>query len=64
MSSEFAPPYDGHVLLNAMFGFGIVSLAGAEEQIAWEAHIGGFLFGLFCFGFFDRQPHAAPPQAV
>jgi membrane associated rhomboid family serine protease len=49
------------VLLNAIFGFGIVSLAGAEGQIAWEAHIGGFLFGLFCFGFFDRETSPAPP---
>jgi membrane associated rhomboid family serine protease len=49
------------VLLNAMFGFGIVSLAGAEGQIAWEAHIGGFLFGLFCFGFFDRKRSPAAP---
>ena len=27
---------------------------GATEAIAWEAHIGGFLFGLATFGFFDR----------
>jgi len=27
---------------------------GATELIAWEAHIGGFLFGLVTFGFFDR----------
>lgn len=50
------------VLLNALFGFGIVTLAGAEGQIAWEAHIGGFLFGLFCFGFFDRETSPAAPQ--
>lgn len=27
---------------------------GATEMIAWEAHIGGFFFGLLTFGFFDR----------
>jgi membrane associated rhomboid family serine protease len=42
--------------LNALFGFGIISLAGAEGEIAWEAHIGGFLFGLLAFGFFDARP--------
>ena len=52
------------VLLNAIFGFGVVSLAGAEGQIAWEAHIGGFLFGLFCFGFFDRETHPVSPLAA
>lgn len=32
--------------------------------IAWEAHLGGFLFGLFAFGFFDRpllSPQPTPP---
>jgi membrane associated rhomboid family serine protease len=52
------------VLLNAFFGFGGVSIAGAGGQIAWEAHIGGFLFGLLCFGFFDRKPSPAAPRAA
>ncbi|MEZ5855058.1 MAG: rhomboid family intramembrane serine protease [Hyphomicrobiaceae bacterium] len=26
--------------------------------IAWEAHLGGFAFGLLTFGLFDRQPSA------
>ena len=41
------------VILNVVFGQGLVSIAGSEGEIAWEAHIGGFLFGLLCFGFFD-----------
>jgi membrane associated rhomboid family serine protease len=41
------------VALNLIFGLGAVSIAGAEGSIAWEAHIGGFLFGLLSFGFFD-----------
>lgn len=28
--------------------------AGASEAVAWEAHIGGFLFGLLTFGAFDH----------
>ena len=43
------------VVLNVVFGVGVVSIAGTEGDIAWEAHIGGFLFGLLCFGFFDTR---------
>jgi membrane associated rhomboid family serine protease len=41
------------VVLNVIFGLGVVSISGTAGDIAWEAHIGGFLFGLLCFGFFD-----------
>ena len=50
------------VVLNVIFGLGVVSFAGAEGAIAWEAHIGGFLFGLLCFGFFDGGSNPAVPQ--
>lgn len=30
-------------------------------EIAWEAHIGGFLVGFFALRPFDRQPEQAPP---
>ncbi|MCC3244225.1 rhomboid family intramembrane serine protease [Methylocystis sp. WRRC1] len=33
--------------------------AGASEAIAWEAHIGGFLFGLLSFDAFDRAARSA-----
>ena len=36
--------------LAAVFGIGT---GGASGAIAWEAHIGGFLFGLLFFGLFD-----------
>ncbi len=43
------------------FVFGIVS--GPDNvgggAIAWQAHVGGFLFGLLAFTFFD-PPYAAP----
>jgi membrane associated rhomboid family serine protease len=52
------------VVLNAVFGLGVVSIAGTEGDIAWEAHIGGFLFGLLCFGFFDTgSKHPVPQQS-
>jgi membrane associated rhomboid family serine protease len=40
--------------LNLLFGLGSVSLSGGEAQnIAWEAHAGGFLAGLLLFSLFD-----------
>jgi len=40
--------------LNALFGLGTVSIGGEEgQQIAWQAHIGGFFAGLILFDAFD-----------
>jgi membrane associated rhomboid family serine protease len=40
--------------LNALFGLGTVSFGvGEGEQVAWQAHIGGFLAGLVLFNLFD-----------
>jgi membrane associated rhomboid family serine protease len=40
--------------LNALFGLGSVSIGeGAGHEIAWQAHIGGFLAGLVLFNAFD-----------
>jgi membrane associated rhomboid family serine protease len=39
--------------LNILFGVGSLSLDGSEQQIAWQAHIGGFLAGLLAFPLFD-----------
>ena len=42
---------------NWLFGrFGVVALNGVEQAIAWQAHIGGFLFGLLAFSAFDPIP--------
>lgn len=51
--------------LLAIIGFGKLGETGA---IAWEAHIGGYLFGLLAFGLFDRSDKRAaqndlPPAA-
>ena len=32
--------------------------------IAWEAHLGGFAFGLLTFGYFDRQPEAPATDSL
>ena len=42
-------------LTNFLIGLGVFAFGGAGG-IAWEAHIGGFLFGFLLFGLFD------PPQ--
>ncbi len=40
--------------LNALIGLGSVSIGeAAGQQIAWQAHIGGFLAGLVLFNAFD-----------
>ena len=40
--------------LNALFGLGSVPLGqGAGQEIAWQAHLGGFLAGLLLFNAFD-----------
>jgi membrane associated rhomboid family serine protease len=43
--------------LNALFGLGAVSFGSQPGQtIAWQAHIGGFVAGLFLFSAFDPVP--------
>lgn len=39
--------------LNLLFGLGSVSIAGQEQPVAWQAHVGGFVAGLLLFGWFD-----------
>lgn len=48
------------VNLLAIIGFGKF---GASGSIAWEAHIGGYVFGLLAFGLFDSATHNNPPPA-
>jgi membrane associated rhomboid family serine protease len=46
--------------LNALFGAAGFTLPGMQGQsIAWQAHVGGFIAGLFGFSAFD--PVRAPP---
>jgi membrane associated rhomboid family serine protease len=39
--------------LNTVFGLGASIVPGAEQEIAWQAHIGGFLAGMVLFPIFD-----------
>lgn len=39
-------------LVTGLIGF----TPGSDDQIAWEAHIGGFLAGFFGISVFDRRP--------
>jgi len=39
--------------LNALFGLGTVSFGEQGQDIAWQAHIGGFVAGLVLFTAFD-----------
>lgn len=44
--------------INILFGLGSLPIPGAEanQVVAWQAHIGGFLAGLFLFSWFDPAP--------
>jgi membrane associated rhomboid family serine protease len=42
--------------LNILFGAFSLGMPGVEQAIAWQAHIGGFLFGLLAFAAFDPVP--------
>lgn len=42
------------MFINLGLGLGAVTF-GEGTGIAWEAHVGGFAFGLFFFGLFDRK---------
>lgn len=45
------------IALNVAIAFGLGSELSANG-IAWQTHVGGYLFGLLAFGLFDRQPPA------
>jgi membrane associated rhomboid family serine protease len=38
---------------NILFGIGTIAMPGVAQSVAWQAHIGGFLAGLFGFAVFD-----------
>jgi membrane associated rhomboid family serine protease len=39
--------------LNLLIGLGTVSFGEAGQELAWQAHIGGFFAGLILFAAFD-----------
>jgi membrane associated rhomboid family serine protease len=49
--------------INVIFGTASIPLSGANEPVAWQAHIGGFVAGLLLFSLFDPDARRAPPSA-
>ncbi len=53
---------------NALIAFGIPLVGDGSQEIAWDAHIGGFVFGFLLFGLFDRkvpeEPFAYPDDEL
>ena len=47
--------------VNALFGIAPLTPLAEGAAIAWEAHLGGFLFGLLAFPMFDKI--AGPTQS-
>ena len=37
---------------------------GANQVVAWQAHIGGFLAGLILFSWFDPAPPEPPADDI
>jgi len=47
-------------LFNLVFGISAITSGFTDATVAWEAHLGGFLAGLFLFRFFDPVPRTLP----
>jgi membrane associated rhomboid family serine protease len=50
--------------INLLFGPGTISMPGMDQSVAWEAHIGGFLAGLFGFSLLDPVRPSLDDQAT
>jgi membrane associated rhomboid family serine protease len=50
--------------INLLAGFGLPVSGSAEVQIAWQAHVGGFLAGLALFPVFDPVRRGLPSTFV
>ena len=48
--------------LNLVFGAVAPPIVGADQPLAWEAHLGGFLAGLLGFGAFDPVARISVPR--
>jgi membrane associated rhomboid family serine protease len=42
--------------VNLIFGIGSIAIGAEGASVAWQAHIGGFIAGLFLFSLFDPVP--------
>ena len=52
--------------INILFGIGSLPVpgVGTNQVVAWQAHIGGFLAGLFLFSWFDPAPQEPPADDI
>jgi membrane associated rhomboid family serine protease len=44
--------------VNIIFGMGSIAVGSEGANVAWQAHIGGFLAGLLLFSLFDPIPRS------
>ncbi len=49
--------------VNIVFGIGGITLGAEGADVAWQAHIGGFIAGLILFALFDPTPHVRDDAA-
>ena len=52
LAAPFAAVWIG---LNFFFGFFGATILGLSSKIAWEAHLGGFIFGVLAINYFDGR---------
>jgi membrane associated rhomboid family serine protease len=52
------------LLGNVLIAVGLPLMGGDIGEIAWDAHIGGFLFGFLLFQLFDPLPKVIPSQHI
>jgi membrane associated rhomboid family serine protease len=50
--------------MNIVFGLSSLPIAGNDQPVAWQAHIGGFLAGLLLFSWFDPARNSPQPDDV
>ncbi|GLK67935.1 rhomboid family intramembrane serine protease [Hansschlegelia plantiphila] len=48
---------------NALFGLGGIAIGQGDANVAWEAHIGGFLAGMLLFPLIDPAARRSSPAA-
>lgn len=46
------------IVINFVVALVAPAVLSTGGGIAWQVHLGGFLVGLLCFGYFDRAPYA------
>lgn len=50
--------------INLVFGLGAMPFLGENQEVAWQAHIGGFFAGLLLFSWFDPAPDVPPSSEI